>query len=116
MYKQLCVVVLIVFFTDISDTFAQGSAGNGTLYRLNATESVWLEGPYATNFSYLLLVGKHASFLKKRSVLRFEDIPSACMNVNHAAMYLHSCTIILQSSSVTYHHLSTIVPYKLTEC
>ena len=116
MYKQLCVVVLIVFFTDISDTFAQGSAGNGTLYRLNATESVWLEGPYATNFSYLLLVGKHASFLKKCLLLRFEDIPSACMNVNHAAMYLYYYSSVKLGNIPSSVNNRTIQAHRVLKC
>ena len=87
MYKQLCVVLLIAFFTDISATFAKTNVGNGTL---NVTETVRLQGSNAVNFmvSPVLIVGKYASYPNKRSLLRFEDIRGVCTTVNHAAMYL----------------------------
>ena len=88
MYGQLCIAVLIVFtFTACS---AQVDVGAGILYRLNVVEDVFMERPTRNYNSYqYLIVAKHVGYPKKRSLLRFEDIPSDCTNVNHAKMYLY---------------------------
>ena len=69
---------------------ASCNAGEGERYRLNVVEDVWLERS-ATNYNNYpyLLVSKHTQFPKKRSLVRFEDVPSSCSVVNHAMMYLY---------------------------
>ena len=61
-----------------------------SLYKLNIIEDVWLEKSN-TNYDHYqwLIVGRHIQYPKKRSLLRFEDIPSDCDNINYAAMYLY---------------------------
>ena len=55
---------------------------------LQAIKDVWLEG-YNSKSNYdFLIIGKHPGFLKKRSLLQFQDIPSDCTNVISAKMYL----------------------------
>ena len=60
------------------------------MYKLKVTEDVLLEQP-SVNYNYLewLIVGTHVLYPKKRSLIRFEDIPSSCTKVNHAMMYLY---------------------------
>lgn len=88
MYGQLCSLVLIVL--GISTCFAQTDVGAGTLYKLKVVEDVFLERSTSNFNSYQwLIVGAHIQYPKKRSLLRFEDIPSNCTNVNHAMMYLY---------------------------
>ena len=88
MYGQLCPLVLVAFV--ISTCYSQIDVGAGTLYRLQVLEDVFLERSTSNfNRNAWLIVGAHIQFPKKRSLLRFEDIPSACTNVNHAMMYLY---------------------------
>ena len=64
--------------------------GAGFLYRLNVIEDVWLKKPTKNyNGSQYLIVAKDVDSPKKRSLLRFEDIPSACTNVTYAKMYIY---------------------------
>ena len=61
-----------------------------TLHRLEVVEDVTLEQG-SRNFNYLkyLIVGLHPGYPKKRSLLKFEDVPSTCGVVNYAKMYLY---------------------------
>ena len=88
MYGQLCSLVLVAL--GILTCNAQWDSGAGTLYKLQVVEDVWVERP-TTNYNHYewLIVGTLFQFPTKRSLARFEDIPSACTNVNHAMMYLY---------------------------
>ena len=88
MYGQLFTILLIAFSLGIC--YAQWDSGAGTLYKLNVTEDVDLERP-TRNYNNLqwLIVGAHVLYPTKRSLIRFEDIPSACTTVNYAMMYLY---------------------------
>ena len=57
-------------------------------YLLNATKDVWLEGDYSKSYYDFLILGKHPGYLKKRTLLQFQDIPSDCTNIISAKMYL----------------------------
>ena len=59
-------------------------------HTLQVVEDVTLEHA-STNFNYLeyLIVGLHPGYPKKRSLLRFENVPSGCSVVYHATMYLY---------------------------
>ena len=87
MCGHMYTILLIAF--GISTCFAQ-DLGAGTLYRLDVVEDVCLERS-SRNFDYLewLIVGTLVQFPKKRSLIRFEDVPSSCTNVNHAMMYIY---------------------------
>ena len=88
MYGLTVVAVLIISITMCN---ANGvDVGAGTLYKLDVVEDVWLERPtWNYNNHQWLIVGKLTQFPKKRSLLRFNDIPSACTTVNHAMMYIY---------------------------
>jgi len=64
--------------------------GAGSIYKLKVVEDVTLEEP-SRNYDYLeyLLVGLHTGYLKKRSLLKFEDIPRGDGPINYAMMYLY---------------------------
>ena len=60
------------------------------VYRLNVVEDVWLERSTTNYNSYKwLIVGRNVEYPKKRSFLRFEDIPDACEIIEQAKMYLY---------------------------
>ena len=66
--------------------------GGGTLYRLGATQSVAIESPWNNhNTLPFLLVSKHPQYPNKRSLVQFENLPSACPStkVKAAKMYLY---------------------------
>ena len=90
MCKLLCSIVLIVFSISATVSFDQTNVGAGTLYTLKVVEDVWLEQSTRNYNSYpWLIVGKHIYYPKKRSLLRFQDIPKDCKSVNQAMMYLY---------------------------
>ncbi|XP_065906878.1 uncharacterized protein [Dysidea avara] len=64
--------------------------GESDAHTLKVVEDVTLERG-STNFNYLkyLIVGLHPNYPKKRSLLKFEDVPSRCGVVKHATMYLY---------------------------
>ena len=71
--------------------YAQTDYGNGVLYREYATADSFLERQGNNyNFYDFLIVSKHLSYPKKRSLVQFDvsDIPSTC-NVTFAQMYLN---------------------------
>ena len=65
------------------------STGDGIVYRLDIEEDVWLEGNSNHNNLNLLIVGKHTSYEKKRSLLRFESLPASCSSVEFAKVYMY---------------------------
>ena len=78
------IAVAVALLSFGGESFAQ------TPHRLEVVEDVTLERG-SMNFNYLeyLIVGLHPSFPKKRSLLKFEDVPRACSVVNSAKMYLY---------------------------
>ena len=67
-----------------------GTFGQTTSYHLRVVEDVTLERG-TINFNYLpyLIAGLHPGHPKKRSLLRFQDVPRECRSVNHATMYIY---------------------------
>ena len=81
---SLALCILLSF----GETFGESDLGPGiTVYKLKVVEDVSLESQ-TTNYNYLqyLLTGFHPGYPKKRSLLRFEDVPSGCKSVSHAMM------------------------------
>ena len=60
-----------------------------TFHRLKATGDVWLEWELNNNGNDFLLVGLHPGYPLKRSLLKFEDIPSSCEEVVTATMHVY---------------------------
>ena len=88
MCEKLAIAIILLVITDSS--LAQVDTGAGTVYTLKIVEDVCLERP-TSNFNYLqwLIVGFHAQYPKKRSLLKFQDLPASCGTVNYAMMYLY---------------------------
>ena len=63
--------------------------GNGILYTMKATEDAFLERENNQIRYDFLIVGNHVGFPKKRTLVKFEDIPSSCTNIQWAKMYLY---------------------------
>lgn len=87
-------VILLIISVGIcsANNSANNSTCPGTLYKLEVVEDTWLElhtSSVTNNNQEYVIVGKHINYPKKRSLLKFEDIPSACTTVNHAVMYLY---------------------------
>jgi len=88
---NLVIIAAVLIFLSIGESFGQRKLGPTiTMYKLKVVEDVTLERG-STNFNYLryLIVGYHPGFPKKRSLLRFEDVPSGCKFVTHAKMYVY---------------------------
>ena len=62
--------------------------GNGYIYKLDATQDVFIYDNSNHNKSNFLIVGKHTDFPKKRMLLQFQDIPKSCEEIEWAKMYI----------------------------
>ena len=78
----------VLFLFTISVDACQ-DLGNGELYKLHATKDVLLSGNYNQAHHKFLIVGKHPSYEKKRTLIQFENLPSTCSHVHWAIMYLN---------------------------
>ena len=92
LFKMKFVASFAVFvLLSLEEATGQTDLGPGiTVYKLKVVEDVTLERG-STNFNYLqyLIVGFLPGYPKKRSLLRFEDVPTECKSVNHAMMYIY---------------------------
>ena len=87
--KEIFLAIFVVFSAGKVTCLPTANNGQGDIYRLNAVADVWLEGSYNKNSIRLLLLGTHVGYPKKRSLLRFENIPKACKTINYASMYIY---------------------------
>ena len=73
------------------ETFNYTNLGPGIdVYKLEVVEDVVLErGTRQFNYLEHLIVGFLPDYPKKRSLLRFEDVPSGCKSINEAIMYIY---------------------------
>ena len=102
-YGQLCTIVLIAF--GISTCFAQTDVDDGTLYKLQVVEDVWLERSTRNYNSYQwLTIGTHLDYPKKRSLLRFEDIPIVA--VQQSTMQWCISTTIIHTRPCSWHSVT----------
>ena len=86
---KLLVFAAILALLSFGENFGVTN-GYISTYKLKVVEDVTLERG-TTNFNYLkyLIVGFHIDYPKKRSLLRFEDVPSECKSVSHATMFIY---------------------------
>ena len=80
--------IILLFLLTIANT-PYRDLGNGELYKLHATKDVLLEGDDNKAHHNFLIVGKHPSYAKKRTLIQFENLPSTCSHVQWAIMYLY---------------------------
>ena len=87
---EIYIAALIIFSVGkVTVCLPTANGGQGDVYTLKVVEDVWLEGTSNYNSYPWLLVGKHVGYSKKRSLLRFEDIPNDCKTINFAMMYIY---------------------------
>jgi len=55
-------------------------AGEGERYRLNVVEDVWIESSGNYNRIRYLITGKHPGYPKKRSLVKFQNVPRAAVS------------------------------------
>jgi len=86
------VVLLVALLVPSAHGVKTYDTGAGLVHRLDVTQDVTLERG-STNFNYLryLIVSQHPGFPNKRSLVQFEDVPTACpvFNIHSAKMYLY---------------------------
>ena len=86
MFGVVAVIMLAIVAKETYNT------GRGMVYRLGVTQDITLEGS-TQQLDYLqyLLVSKHPQFPNKRSLVQFENLPSACgpLQIISAKMYLY---------------------------
>ena len=85
-------VLVVALLAPTAQGVSTYDTGAGTLYTLHVTQDVWLETA-STNFNYkeYLIVSKLPQYPNKRSLVQFEDLPSACptAQIESAKMYLY---------------------------
>ena len=88
--EGLSITIVVIFLLICSSvTSAQVDTGNGYIYKLEATQDVFIYDSSNYNFYNFLIVAKHPFYHKKRMLLQFQDLPSTCKQVEWAKMYLY---------------------------
>ena len=87
--KQIVITLVILIATEYSLALLKNDYGNGILYRMNATDDVFVYNGYNQDFRDFLIVGNHPGFPLKRTLVKFEDIPNTCKSIQWAKMYLY---------------------------
>lgn len=87
--KLIIITALVLLATEYSQALLKNNFGNGILYRMNATDDVFVyNGGNQDHFDFLI-VGNHPGYPLKRTLVKFENIPYACKSVLWAKMYLY---------------------------
>ena len=85
-------VIMLAIVAKETEAYRTYNTGRGMVYRLGVTQDTTLEGS-TQQLDYLqyLLVSKHPQFPNKRSLVQFENLPSACgpLQIISAKMYLY---------------------------
>ena len=82
--------VLILALSDIAHSYSCTRSGSNTVCRLEAIKDVFLENSGNKNYHTILIAGYHPGYPIKRSLLKFEDIPSVqCVCVRRAEMHIY---------------------------
>ncbi len=87
--KQVIITLMLLSATEYSLALLKHDYGNGILYRMNATDDVFVENGRNKDYHDFLIVGNHPDFSLKRTLVKFEDIPHTCKSIQWAKMYLY---------------------------
>ena len=87
--RVLSVVLILLATLQCSQALITHDLGNGILYRMNATDDVFVYDGSNQNHYDFLIVGNHPGYPLKRTLVKFEDIPSNCKGIQWAKMYLY---------------------------
>ena len=84
-------VIMLAIVAKETEAYRTYNTGRGMVYRLGITQDTTLEGSTQHNRLQYLLVSKHPQFPNKRSLVQFENLPSACgpLQIISAKMYLY---------------------------
>ena len=84
-------VIMLAIVAKGTEAFRTYNTGRGMVYRLGVTQDTTLEGSTQHNRLPYLMVSKHPQFPNKRSLVQFENLPSACspLQIISAKMYLY---------------------------
>ena len=88
-FRALTTSVIMFLLSCSSVTNAQVDTGNGYIYKLEATQDVYIHDSSNYNFYDFLIVAKHPGYPKKRKLLQFQDLPSTCKQIKWAKMYIY---------------------------
>ncbi|XP_078371189.1 uncharacterized protein LOC144654843 [Oculina patagonica] len=84
--------LLMASLSPVTQGVTTYDTGKGILYTLKVVKDVALERSYSNmNWLQYLLVSKHPQYPNKRSLVQFENLPSACplIKIQSAKMYLY---------------------------
>jgi hypothetical protein len=87
--KQVIITLMLLTATEYSLALLKHDYGNGILYRMNATDDVFVYNGGNQDFYDFLIVGNHPHYPLKRTLVKFEDIPHTCKSIQWAKMYLY---------------------------
>ena len=87
-FGPLITIAVMFLLSCSSVTNAQIDTGNGYIYKLEATQDVFIYDSSNYNLYDFLIVAKHPGYPKKRMLLQFQDLPSTCKQINWAKMYI----------------------------
>ena len=87
-FVALTTIVVMFLVSFSSGTNNPIDTGNGYLYKLNATQDVFIHGSSNRNNDDLLIVAKHTGSSKNRILLKFEDLPATCSQIQWAKLYV----------------------------
>ena len=85
------IILMMALFAPVTQGLKITQTGAGTVYTLMVEQDVTLERLSNMNSLKYLLVSKHPGFPNKRSLVQFENLPSACPpnKIQSAKMYLY---------------------------
>ena len=85
--RAIIAVLLLLAGVEAYTTYDTGA---GIVYKLRVTQDTWIESS-TRNYNYygFMIAGYHPQYPKKRFLIQFESLPSACSHVEWAKMYLY---------------------------
>ena len=81
----IVVMFLVRFSSATNDPI---DTGNGYLYKLEATQDVFIHDSSNHNNDNFLIVAKHTGSSKNRILIKFEDLPTTCSQIQWAKLYV----------------------------
>ncbi|KAJ7371783.1 hypothetical protein OS493_023121 [Desmophyllum pertusum] len=98
-------ILIMALFAPVTQGVTTYNTGAGTLYTLKVVQDVTLEHSRNMNYLAYLLVSKHPQYPNKRSLVQFENLPSACPSskVKSAKMYLY----YVYAHKASWHSITT---------
>ncbi|XP_078371244.1 uncharacterized protein LOC144654881 [Oculina patagonica] len=108
-FSMMQAFMLMALLVPVTQGVTTYNTGKGTLYTLKVVQDVALERSNSNmNWLQYLLVSKHPQFANKRSLVQFENLPSACelIKIKSAKMYLY----YVYAHKPSWHPITT-TPY-----